>query len=448
MSKWAALVGSNTAMVVSATVFAVAAIGAGLYINSRIAAGPDAAVEISAPAPEVSPPTDEAEDMTATATDPQTAVAETPPSIDEVRVEPDGLTIVAGRASPGSKVFVLLDGVENTSVTTDAGGGFAAITMIEPKTTAQVLTIVQRSGDTTLTSPDEIILAPSSVPQAVAEALPATSTETNTRPNASAAIETPEAPTIVAGISPEVEPSAEPDVVEAAPAARQDDDVAAENGPPITDGGLVSSPTSGPTETLQSAMAQDSDQQLAAASSDVPATQQQITVLKSTSEGVEVLRPRLGASESMSIDTISYSDTGGVQLSGRAKSDAQVVRVYVNNRPVAELRVDAQGRWRGDLPDIDTGVYTLRLDEVDASGDVLSRVETPFRREDPQVLIGLEADPKTAKRITVQTGSTLWAIARERYGEGALYVQIYDANRNRIVDPDLIYPGQIFALPD
>ena len=50
--------------------------------------------------------------------------------------------------------------------------------------------------------------------------------------------------------------------------------------------------------------------------------------------------------------------------------------------------------------------------------------------------------------ITVQPGSTLWAIARSRYGSGALYTRLYAANKDSIRDPNLIYPGQVFALPD
>ena len=49
--------------------------------------------------------------------------------------------------------------------------------------------------------------------------------------------------------------------------------------------------------------------------------------------------------------------------------------------------------------------------------------------------------------VTVQPGHTLWAIAREEFGEGVLYVQLFEANRDRIRDPDLIYPGQVFTIP-
>ncbi|MCC0076585.1 MAG: LysM peptidoglycan-binding domain-containing protein, partial [Rhodobacter sp.] len=50
--------------------------------------------------------------------------------------------------------------------------------------------------------------------------------------------------------------------------------------------------------------------------------------------------------------------------------------------------------------------------------------------------------------VTVQPGHTLWAISQSRYGSGELYVLIYRANRSQIRDPDLIYPGQIFELPE
>ncbi|WP_225028169.1 LysM peptidoglycan-binding domain-containing protein, partial [Xinfangfangia pollutisoli] len=49
--------------------------------------------------------------------------------------------------------------------------------------------------------------------------------------------------------------------------------------------------------------------------------------------------------------------------------------------------------------------------------------------------------------VTVQPGNTLWAIARGALGEGVLYVEVYEANRDRIRDPDLIYPGQVFTIP-
>ncbi len=47
-----------------------------------------------------------------------------------------------------------------------------------------------------------------------------------------------------------------------------------------------------------------------------------------------------------------------------------------------------------------------------------------------------------------QPGQNLWRIARSTYGRGVRYTVIYAANRDTIRDPRLIYPGQVFAVPD
>jgi nucleoid-associated protein YgaU len=101
---------------------------------------------------------------------------------------------------------------------------------------------------------------------------------------------------------------------------------------------------------------------------------------------------------------------------------------------------------------VDTGVYTLRVDEIAADGSVVSRVETPFQREPVQTILALAeeeaADTAPVRLVTVQPGNTLWGISRRSYGEGTLYVRVFDANKERIKDPDLIYPGQVFTVPD
>jgi nucleoid-associated protein YgaU len=48
---------------------------------------------------------------------------------------------------------------------------------------------------------------------------------------------------------------------------------------------------------------------------------------------------------------------------------------------------------------------------------------------------------------TVTRGDSLWRISRLTYGEGTRYALVYRANRDRIRNPDRIYPGQVFVLP-
>lgn len=175
------------------------------------------------------------------------------------------------------------------------------------------------------------------------------------------------------------------------------------------------------------------------------------TLLASDNEGVRVLTgPEV--LDRVAIDTISYDNAGDVALAGRGTGGEAggFVRVYLDNTPITTSRVRADGSWRVTLPRVDKGVYTLRVDEVDGAGEVTSRAETPFLREDREALDkasnATEGDGPV-RIVTVQPGNTLWQIARDRYGEGILYVRVFDANRGQIRDPDLIYPGQVFDLP-
>lgn len=57
-------------------------------------------------------------------------------------------------------------------------------------------------------------------------------------------------------------------------------------------------------------------------------------------------------------------------------------------------------------------------------------------------------NPKATNRTyTVVSGDTLWGIATRYYGNGAQYPTIYNANRNIISNPNLIYPGQKLVIP-
>ena len=59
-----------------------------------------------------------------------------------------------------------------------------------------------------------------------------------------------------------------------------------------------------------------------------------------------------------------------------------------------------------------------------------------------------EATPKPrGQNYTVKRGDCLWNIAKRFYGNGSKYTVIYNANRNKIRNPNLIYPGQVFWIP-
>lgn len=54
----------------------------------------------------------------------------------------------------------------------------------------------------------------------------------------------------------------------------------------------------------------------------------------------------------------------------------------------------------------------------------------------------------SSRSYTVEKGDTLSGIAKEFYGDANQWRRIYEANRELIKNPDLIYPGQTFTIPD
>jgi nucleoid-associated protein YgaU len=170
-------------------------------------------------------------------------------------------------------------------------------------------------------------------------------------------------------------------------------------------------------------------------------------VLQSDGQGVSLVQGGSTDGVALSIDTVSYSSAGDVQIAGRAHSGA-ALRVYLNNALVAEVTGGDDGTWRADVANVAAGAYDLRVDQLAADGAVIARSETRFIREAAAEIADAAGGAQNAIRVvTVERGFTLWGIAENMLGSGFDYVQIFNANRDQIRDPDLIYPGQVFTIP-
>lgn len=343
------------------------------------------------------------------------------PGFDVVRVEPDGTATVAGSAAAGATVSLRVDGVEVAAVQADAQGKFVSLFTLTPSAAPRLLSLVATGRDgAEVIGPETVALAPIAAPEV-----------------AVAAAEVLQAPAALL-VAPEG------------------------------------------VKVLQ-------------AGGDVPAE----------------------VAAHVAVDSITYAPDGAVMLGGRGQAGA-ALRVYLDDAAIADVVVGEDGAWGTVLTAVEPGIYTLRVDQLDASGKVVSRFETPFKREtlaalaaasqaEPAVVAAAEADaapvvaeaaeaaaepvaepagevaaePQAAEvtpepaaevpaaevaapdvvaaeavpakpvpvSVTVQPGYTLWGIAQQNFGAGILYVQVFEANKDKIKDPDLIYPGQVFTIP-
>ncbi len=56
--------------------------------------------------------------------------------------------------------------------------------------------------------------------------------------------------------------------------------------------------------------------------------------------------------------------------------------------------------------------------------------------------------PPEGRTYTVVKGDSLSKIAKQFYGSAGQWKRIYEANKDAIKNPDLIYPGQTFTIPE
>lgn len=155
----------------------------------------------------------------------------------------------------------------------------------------------------------------------------------------------------------------------------------------------------------------------------------------------EVLQ-KPGGEDAFGVDSVDYGN-GKLIISGHGAAGTNV-HLYIDNRFIGRAVSDSNARW-SLTPDSDIapGTYTLRADMVGKDGKVLARREMPFQRAKPEIT----KDMKPGSFVVVQPGNSLWRLARRTYGNGTRYHTIYEANREQIQTPELIYPGQVFRLP-
>lgn len=357
------------------------------------------------------------------------------PSFDVVRIDPNGQAVVAGQAVPGSMVEIVLDGDVVARETVDQSGNFVSLFSVPVTDEARSL-VLRGQG----------VVATSSAPKTIQPLAQAPSGAAPVNPDPSSApepsITTAAASLPTGSIGDEgVEIPSDPglagvDVTGASPAGLQ--------------AGSVDSDLPVPDTVL----AQRSDT-ASAALTGAGVESAQVLILPSgvAGEAPAIVQPEAGQlallqatgeqGDGVRLDRISYSKGGAVDLLGRAEPGNQI-RVYVNAELVGAVDVVPAGQWRAVIAaEMARGAKLLRFDEVETSGAVVNRIETPFVYEQ-------ESGPKTLaeRNVEIERGDYLWRIAERYYGEGIRYSVIFSANASLIKDPNLIYPGQVFTVPE
>ncbi|MBX3595961.1 MAG: LysM peptidoglycan-binding domain-containing protein [Rhizobiaceae bacterium] len=387
----------------------------------------------------------------------QAPVAETaeplPPSFDIVRVEPDGSIVIAGKASPNSEVEILSGSKVLGKVTATPEGDFAAA--LDDPLKPGDYQIVLRSTTTARIVANSKETAIVSVPEtADGQVL--------------ALVEKPGAPSrlITKPVVPE----------------------------PSAAGGSPSAPAASEQTPQSPAPTKPSDEAAAPVQPAQPAVSQQKTSRPAPAANIAVDAVEI---EGRKVFVAGSSDPG------------TTVRIYANEILLGDAKTSPEGRFLIETErDLPVGDYVVRADVLGPDGaKVIARAAVPFSREpgenisavapqqpssaavekpaDPAApasgaaeeaqgdgqpdgsIAANEVDKKPEAQtqedqssalapkleavdgsVIIRRGDTLWHISKRVYGRGVRYSTIYLANQEQIKDPDMIWPGQVFRVPD
>jgi LysM domain len=363
------------------------------------------------------------------------------PSFDLVRAEGDGSLVIAGKAAANSKIEIVLGAKVIGNAVAGPEGDFA-VALDEPLKPGDHQ-IVLRS-----TSPDNVV---ATSPETAVVSIPE-----NKDGQVLALVEQPGAPSKLISV-PEPE-AKQPEQAASAGEAAKPAETAAATEPAAQK----------PDQQASAAAAQPADKAAPAAAG----TGATVKV-----EAVEI--------EGRKVFVAGSADAG------------RKVRVYANDILLGEVVTSPGGRFLIETErDLPAGDYVIRADALEEDGvKVAARAAVPFEREaaeaqsavaptaaeqpaaavepakaTPATETAASAEPAKPASSTevaaaapeamspklqnvdgaviIRRGDSLWRISRRVYGLGVRYSTIYLANQERIRDPNRIWPGQVFKVPE
>ncbi|MER8391355.1 LysM peptidoglycan-binding domain-containing protein [Mesorhizobium sp. M1340] len=419
------------------------------YLNStrpaEVAALTPPASKPVAPATEGRLPPAPAASTDAAAPAAPTAAGAIVPTFDIVRVESNGSIVVAGNAAPNAKVEILNGSTVLGSTVAGPDGAFAIILDDPLKPGDYTITLRSTAGNVVTASAQTAVV---SIPQNSTGQVLAMVEEPG-KPSELLTVPAPEAKSDAAlpATGAELPAAAAPAAIEAAPA-----------------------PVAPATPAAPAA----------------PAAEPKIVV-----EAVEI--------DGNKIFIAGVTDPG------------RKVRAYANDILLGDAKTSPDRHFLVEATrDIPVGTYTIHVDALDADGvRVVARAAVPFEREPGEAVAAVApAEPKPAEikpaepnapatkaapatpataaetpatptpateapaemaattpsgetpetvapklehadgAVIIRRHDTLWRISRRVYGQGMRYSTIYLANQDQISNPNRIWPGQVFKVPE
>ena len=426
---------------------------------AEVPAAPAAVPQATAPATDAAAPAPPATDAAAPAA-PATA-GPIAPSFDVVRVESNGSIVIAGNAAPNAKVEILNGTTVLGSTVAGTDGAFVivlddplkpgdytialratsgdvvtasaqtAVVSVPKDAAGQVLAMVEEPGKPaellTVPAPETKPAAPAAADQAAAAEAPATPA-----PAAPAAT----APAVVEAAPAPATPPAEPRIVVEAVEI---------DGNKIFVAGLADAGRKVRAYAndilLGDAQTSPDGHFLVEATRDIPVGSYTIHVDGLDADGVKVVARAAVPFErepGEAIAAVAPAEPKPAEAKPAAPAAAEAPAAPAPAAPAVVAAAPAEPAPAPAAPAAEAPAPATEAPAVVAAatppGDVPETVSPKLEHADGAVII--------------RRNDTLWRISRRVYGHGVRYSTIYLANQDQISDPDRIWPGQVFKVPE
>lgn len=180
------------------------------------------------------------------------------------------------------------------------------------------------------------------------------------------------------------------------------------------------------------------------------------------------------------VEKITNAEAGLTVLAGQADPDA-TVKAVINGKAAGDTRVGADGSWTlAATNPSGKAADRVRLELIDKEGAKIDETDLPHKvpaaspkvaAKEPQAkpdapavftstppkagaIAALVSPYATAKPerpkgkiIRVRRGDSLWRISKRHLGNGRKWAAFYKANKRKIDNPNLIFPGQTLIIP-
>ena len=141
----------------------------------------------------------------------------------------------------------------------------------------------------------------------------------------------------------------------------------------------------------------------------------------------------------LSLDIAEYLDENSLMLTGRTKPNAKV-KLFFSDNFIKDSTSDNRGVWKIELKNFEFTDNNLIVTTEIEGQKIKLKTKIFEKKIDPNFIF--------EKEVIVKNGNSLWRIARKTLGGGVYYSEIYKSNMKEIENPDLIFPGQVFNIPN